>query len=202
MRLTQIFVSLSGRFFIHWFCIRIWIWIPHAGGWCWCWIADPDYWKLLPEVFVEGDLWEELGKGLLHGGHGQIAGFGPATITTKKETTTFIFEKFATISTKKETTFMFEKLTAITTKKETTTLIFENFVFSFTHAQKSCFSCFMNQNREKTHDFLSLSRNNLMLSSPNFVFVEIYFLPIIYVNLLFQCLFSKKTHIFLLNDLQ
>ena len=57
--------------------------------------------------------------------------------------------------------------------------------------------------REK-NDFLSLSRNNVMLSSPNFVFVEIYFLPIIYVNLLFHCLFSKKTYIFLLqvNDLQ
>ena len=56
--------------------------------------------------------------------------------------------------------------------------------------------------RRKKNDFLSLSRNNVMLSSPNFVFVEIYFLPIIYVNLLFHCLFSKKTYIFLLNDLQ
>ena len=156
MRLTQIFVSLSGRFFIHWFCIRIWIWIPHAGGWCWCGIADPDHWKLLPEVFVEGDLWEELGKGLLHGGHGQIAGFGPATITTKKETTTFIFEKFATISTKKETTFLFEKLTAITTKKETTTLIFENLVF-FLHLRSKIVFFMLHESKQRKKPWFFVS---------------------------------------------
>jgi hypothetical protein len=32
----------------------------------------------VPEVFVEGDLREELWEGLLHGSHGQVAGLSPA----------------------------------------------------------------------------------------------------------------------------